>query len=438
MLKKISRARKTNEPKMDDSQSSNVTDLLWNIDDPALLANAHEWTVKLTTGEPSARKTDLLRPLKYTSKSDGIVGEPFSQPPPAGPLAAGLEARRPYDAATPIRRSLAAGSESQKNDDPCPVDGFKAEKDGDPCSRSDGREPKKSNDADDKAKAPDAELTALVKRTTDGNDDGVSLHVFIARVQRHTRDGGALMRRVADQMLGDFRQMAEALQEDRALKLNDILAKEQVALLLRYRNNGQRMLSRAQILQDFVRELMPAFQYEDFVASPDEHIKAAIAKKRTAADEKVSEKKDGTRGDKDDATTCPDEDKKTREDGDGETGGDEGGTSLDAEDKDDGDDIVRQKKLLYALNWLRSEVERVECENAALGKRHDALVAAVGAANRTRTTNECRTKSKKHEARSELDDLRKRSAKQVARIDGLVEKIAMATKTAATNKNHTR
>ncbi|CAI6354475.1 unnamed protein product [Macrosiphum euphorbiae] len=41
------------------------------------------------------------------------------------------------------------------------------------------------------------------------------------------------------------------------------------------------MLTRAQILQGHVRELMPTFQYEEFLKRPDEHVTKMLLAKKT-------------------------------------------------------------------------------------------------------------------------------------------------------------
>lgn len=88
-----------------------ITGLLHTIQDPAHLSSVHDWVVKLTAGEPNARKTDHLRLLEYTLKCGGGVRKPFTVAPPDGPLAclSGLARRSRTD-------SLAAGGGVGAND----------------------------------------------------------------------------------------------------------------------------------------------------------------------------------------------------------------------------------------------------------------------------------------------------------------------------------
>lgn len=326
-----------------------ITNSLYKIEDAGRLSNVHRWVVKLTTGPPSGLKTDYLRLLEYTVKSDNFRG-PFDGPPPDGRLP-GLDqlARRPSSpsASCPAkrtRRALAAGGSGVPDGvDACP------------------------------------ELAGLVAQT---DRETVSLQTFLADVQRYTCDGGRLMGRACAQMMDDYLRSAEAVFDDRAQKLGDALAKEQVALMLRYRTAGMRVISRAQILLDHVRELMPAFIYAEYAAEPDAYMKRIVAEKRTAA---VS-------------GTTPDDDELMTD--------------------------VHQKKLMSALIWLRSEVDRADCENASLVDRYETVVAAVDATNRKRTDNECLAKTRRNELRAQLDCLRKKSAEQVALIDGYVAKIS--------------
>ncbi|CAI6345402.1 unnamed protein product [Macrosiphum euphorbiae] len=108
------------------------------------------------------------------------------------------------------------------------------------------------------------------------------------------------------------------------------------------------MFTRAQILQDHVPELMPTFQYEEFLTRPDEHVTKVLLTKKTG---------NGLEPD-----TAP------SKNGDGD------------------DDAMQQKKLMCALQWLRSEVERADCENITLVERYDARNKKIA--------NECRAKAR--------------------------------------------
>ncbi|CAI6370847.1 unnamed protein product [Macrosiphum euphorbiae] len=121
-------------------------------------------------------------------------------------------------------------------------------------------------------------LTDLLCRT---DCKTTSVQKFVAATSPLTCDGSKLLSRVAGECLENFGWTAGAVFDERKQKLCDALAKEQVALLLRYRTTAQRMLTRAQILQDHVRELMPTFQYEEFLKRPDEHVTKVLLAKKT-------------------------------------------------------------------------------------------------------------------------------------------------------------
>lgn len=232
-------------------------------------------------------------------------------------------------------------------------------------------------------------LTDLLNRADAGT---MPLPAFLAEVRRNACDGGQLMDQAVDEMLTEFRRTVEAAFDDRARELGDALAKEQVALLLRHRTGEQRMISRAQILLDHLRELMPSFQYDQYAIDPDGYVRKALA-----------------------AGTC------------GPEANDNAGPPPEDDDDQEGSGARRQK-MTSALNWLRSEVTRADCENAALGKRYDAAVASVAAAGSRLLAEQCRAKELKAAARAELDGLRQKSAKQVALIDGYVEKIGLLSR----------
>lgn len=335
-----------------------ITRSLYKIGDADRLSNVRDWVVKLTTGEPCPRKTDYLRVLAYAldggGGGGGVVREPFASPPPDGPLA---DVNRLARAARPL-----------------------------PAGDDDG-----GSSSDELAGMPD---------DTAADGDAVSVQQFVADAGRYTRDGGRLMAQAADRLLDDFRRTAAAAFDDRARKLGDALAKEQAALLHRYRANGRRVLARAHILLDHVRELLPTFRYDRYVDDPDGHVALVMAERSAAASRCAGL-----------ATVPP------------PTGGVPSDDELDVLEDGGGGGGAMQKKMMCALNWLRSEVARVDCEHAALVRRYEAVVAAVAEAGERKAAEECRANEQKRSARADLARLRQQSAQQVALIDTYVERI---------------
>ncbi|VVC29544.1 Domain of unknown function DUF4485 [Cinara cedri] len=348
-----------------------ITNSLHKIEDPGQLQNVHRWVIKLTTGEPNGLKEDYLRLLEYTIKS-GDLREPFDSPPKEGRLPGLSELVRRPSSPSPCspeernRSALSAGG--------CGLPDYVKD-----CTAKDRTGPE-----------PCPELVGIIEQT---NCEIASLQRFMADVQRYTCDGGKLMEQVCGQMMDDYLQAAEAVFDDRAQKLSDSLAKEQVALLLRYRNEKQRMISRAQILLDYVRELMPKFIHSEYIVEPEAYMKRLIMEKKNAILAK-------------------------------NTDGDDKNSTTSAEQADSSATDIEHKKLLSALVWLRSEEDRSECENLALVERFESIVVAIDAASRRRTANECQAKTQRSELRCELDSLRKKSAMQVAQIDDYVDKIS--------------
>lgn len=350
-----------------------ITGLLYKIKDPVHLANVHDWVVKLTTGEPDTCKTNHLRLLEYALKSDD-VREPFTEPPPDSPLS------QPAGRQSVIMPSLlwhlrtAAGG----------CCGFA----GAPPAAS--ATPIAASATPVAASATPVASSALAELMCRTDGQTTSVQKFVADAGPLTCDRGVLMGRVADEWLGDFGRTVGAVFDERTQKLCDALSKEQVALLLRYRTTAQRMLTRAQILQDHVRESMPTFQYDKFLRRPDEHIAEVLRAKKT-----------------------------------GSGGGADGPDQPELEPELDDSAAMQQKKLMCALQWLRSEVERADCENVTLVKRYDAAVAAIVMASNKKIANECRAKARKLEVQTELDEFRKESAKQEALIDCYIGKMSL-------------
>lgn len=388
-----------------------ITNLLHKINDPVHLSNVHDWVIQLTTGEPNSWKTDYLRLLEYTLKSTDGVQEPFRSPPPKNLFSdcnalAGSSRSLVADAVTATSAhykrisSLAAGGESTS--DGCFTDA--SEDHVNACMSSICRQQPNMPGTVSKNRSeiePHPELVNLLKRM---DCESVSLQQFMGDVKRYTCDSGQLMFSVADELLGDFQKAAEVAYDDRTQKLGDALAKEQVTLLIRYRKNRNRMLSRAQILQDHLRELMPSFQYEKYRVDPDRHIRTNILKKIAVVNKTVNDGLDVVKNNDD--------------------GGDAGNDSPSSDDRMNAM-MMHQKKMTCALNWLRSEVVRADCENTMLRKRYDIIVAAIANASKRKLNNECQAKIEQRKARQELEKLRNESAKQVELIDLYVERISM-------------
>ncbi|CAH1732286.1 unnamed protein product [Aphis gossypii] len=336
-----------------------ITGLLYQIKEPGHLSNVHDWVVKLTSGEPNDRKSDYLRLLEYALKSDdGRVGvrEPFTSPPPADLLSDPTGWLPPPSAVDrECEQRYAAGGS---------------------CG---------GVDAPDEG-SPGEALADLLCRTDSG---ATPVEKFVADAGPLTCDRGALMSTAAAECLGKFGRTAGAVFDERTEKLCDALAKEQVALMLRYRTNAQRMLTRAQILQDHVRELMPTFQYDEYLKHGDEHVIKVLRAKAGAA-------------------------------------GPDAEDAAPASDDDDLDDAaMQQKKMMCALQWLRSEVERADCENVRLVERYDAVVAAIVVASNKKIANDCRAKARKLEVQTELTEVRKEAVKQEALIDCYIGKMSL-------------
>lgn len=351
-----------------------ITGLLYKIKDPVHLSNVHDWVIKLTTGEPSTLKTDYLRLLEYALKSDDGEGlqEPFTSPP-LDRLLEDLERRSsPVDSVA----ASVGGNEWRTSA-------------GGGCGGVDTSDVNLSPKAADRPPVASAALVDLLCRT---DCETTSVQKFVVDTSPLTCDGSSLMSRVAGECLENFGRTAGAVFDERTQKLCDALAKEQVALLLRYRTNSQRMLTRAQILQDHVRELMPTFQYEEFLARPDEHVTKVLRAKKIGGTGNANEPE-------------PDTAQATNGDGD--------------------DAAMQQKKLMCALQWLRAEVERADCENVTLVERYDAVVAAIVVASNKKIANECRAKARKLEVQAELSEVRKKSSKQEALIDCYIGKMSL-------------
>jgi len=234
-----------------------------------------------------------------------------------------------------------------------------------------------------------------------------------AQVSLYTCDRGAMMMKLSDGMVDDFRTFVSDVFESRTEHISDGLAKEQMALCEKYAYLYDRTLNRATVALDFLREAMPVFSWHKYQAEPDEYLKRMIMR-RTA----IVAASSGVMS--------------TAADGDGRPAAratapvtDDDIAAAAAVDDDDGAQQSAIKKLLYRLNWLRTEVSRVDCEGQRLYEQHSELTTSLADFNRRLSDSQCRSAGDIDRHKNELTVLRQRSADQTAIIDRLMETIQL-------------
>jgi len=192
--------------------------------------------------------------------------------------------------------------------------------------------------------------------------------------------------------------------ESRTEHISDGLAKEQMALCEKYAYLYDRTLNRATVALDFLREAMPVFSWHKYQSEPDEYLKRMIMRRTAVAG----------------AMT-------TAAEGDGRPAGPvtDDIVAAAAADEDDGAQQSAIKKLLYRLNWLRTEVSRVDCEGQRLYEQHSELTTSLADFNRRLSDTQCRAAGDIDRHKNELTVLRQRSADQTAIIDRLMETIQL-------------
>lgn len=220
------------------------------------------------------------------------------------------------------------------------------------------------------------------------------------------------MMKVSDGMLDDFRAFISDVFETRADNISDGLAKEQMALNNKYTFLEHRTFNRATVALDFLREVMPTFNWYKYQENPDMYLRRMILRRMPAM---------AASGDADD------------NDGGGgggrPSGGDDGAELIGGGGDDEEENDIQQsaiKKLLYTLNWLRTEVSRVDCENHRLLDQRNGLTSNLVELNRHFTDDQVKSSGDIEKLKDELTLLRQRSADQSAAIDQLLETIQLA------------
>ncbi|XP_025202075.1 uncharacterized protein LOC112599394 [Melanaphis sacchari] len=253
-------------------------------------------------------------------------------------------------------------------------------------------------------------------RVLENVDDSTTLQEFYFQVSLYTCDRGALMMKLSDGMVDDFRTFVSDVFESRTEHISDGLAKEQMALCEKYAYLYDRTLNRATVALDFLREAMPVFSWHKYQAEPDEYLKRMIMR-RTAV---VAASSAGAMSTAADGDGRPAAARAT-----GPVTDDDIAAAAAADDDDDGAQQSVIKKLLYRLNWLRSEVSRVDCEGQRLYEQHSELTTSLADFNRRLSDTQCRSAGDIDRHKNELTVLRQRSADQTAIIDRLMETIQL-------------
>jgi len=221
------------------------------------------------------------------------------------------------------------------------------------------------------------------------------------------------MMKLADAMVDDFRTFVSDVFESRTEHISDGLAKEQMALCEKYAYLYDRTLNRATLAMDFLREAMPVFSWHKYQAEPDEYLKRTIMRRAAVVAASSGDAAAAADGDGRPATRAP-----------ASLTDDEIAEAAGRED-DDGAQQSVIKKLLYRINWLRTEVGRVDCEGQRLYEQHSELTVSLADLNRRLSDDQCRSAGDIDRHKNELTVLRQRSADQTAIIDRLMETIQL-------------
>lgn len=228
----------------------------------------------------------------------------------------------------------------------------------------------------------------------------VGLEQFFREVAALTCDRGALLMRVTGDLLAEFRVFVDGVFGNRVSQIGAVLAREQMAARDRYAALECRVINRAQLALLFIRDNMPEFDWSQYFADPVCYIRSIVPSR------------------------CP----QSPDDG--------SDAQTDDGDPDEVQDI-QGKALLYQLNWLRSEIDRAECESHTLQEQHSGLTAELGVIDGRMADVKCQAAEREAKMLAELDALRARSAQQVCVIDKLMENIHMAIQNSKSNPTKT-
>lgn len=229
----------------------------------------------------------------------------------------------------------------------------------------------------------------------------------------------------SDSMLDDFHKFVSDVFESRAEHISDGLAKEQIAASSRYAYLRNRALNRATVALDFLRQAMPTFDWKKYNVEPEVYLRRTMSRYGTSASK---------------ATAVASGDGNEDKTGGGRTATGAAGNDVpettgagDDEDEDDAQQSAN-KKLLYSLNWLRTEVSRADCDCHRLYEQRNTLTTGLAKLNADLSSLQCRSSSDVNRLKDELTVLRQRSADQSKTIDRLMETIQLAMQNKSSSK----
>ncbi|VVC43977.1 Hypothetical protein CINCED_3A018062 [Cinara cedri] len=228
----------------------------------------------------------------------------------------------------------------------------------------------------------DARLTAALATV----DDRISLQQFLREVAAHTCDGGTLLARISTDVLSDFRSFVDNVFSNRVTQIGMVLAREQMSIRDRYTDLESRTMNRAQLALIRVKESMPTFDWNRY-ATETGYLKGLVVSR------------------------CVQD------------------TNSDDADSDD----LRGKGLLYQLNWLRSEIDRADCDNHGLQEQHSSLINELATINKKISDVQCKAANDMAILTEELNRLRTKSADQICTIDKLMETIQITMENSKTD-----
>ncbi|XP_050519848.1 uncharacterized protein LOC126893564 [Daktulosphaira vitifoliae] len=246
---------------------------------------------------------------------------------------------------------------------------------------------------DAERKAAGTELLAVLKKV----NSSTTLQDFYFQVSQLTCDKGEMLMKVANNMIADFEVFVADVFESRAQHISDGLAKEQLAINEKYTFLCRRTLNRATMAMDYLKAAIPTFNWEKYQADPNMFMHKAIATHFEFGS------KSGPAGDDELQSQMTDE-------------------------EDDDPHHTTNKKLLYKLNWLRTEVNRSDCECQAMYEQQKCLTNSLSEYNAKLSSIQCKSSVEIGRLKDELTLLRQQSSNQSITIDRLMGTIQLAMK----------
>lgn len=226
-------------------------------------ANVFAWLERLLKkSESEYERSNLLKYAKYLEyqlKAKSLI-HPFNKPPPTDlvPLSVVINEQ------LGMVNEIIEAHTSTTNIEPCSKQKSKSKDRNTLCDWDLHKWMKNLNESKSQEECNENN-NACNEIMKEASKPNVKLADFLMSIIPHTDDNGDLIRQVAINELRAFRELVFRIFTDRIQQVDKILSSRQCLMKQNYLMMEQQLLNRAKIAQDYLKQLLPGFNYNDYL-----------------------------------------------------------------------------------------------------------------------------------------------------------------------------